>query len=137
MEPIVPDKYFYKIGEVAEITSLEPYVLRYWETEFHLKLTKTKNNQRLYQKKDIRRIQDIKQLLYDEKFTIKGAKKKLKDLSKKRREEKKKPLNQMGLLDNVKSFASDREILAKLKQDVESALDILDKEYQPFDNMKG
>jgi DNA-binding transcriptional MerR regulator len=137
MDPIIPDKYFYKIGEVAEITSLEPYVLRYWETEFHLKLTKTKNNQRLYQKKDIRRIQDIKKLLYEEKFTIKGAKKKLKDLSKVRREEKKKPKNQMGLLDNVKSFASDREVLSRLQQDVENALTILDKEYQPFDGPKG
>jgi DNA-binding transcriptional MerR regulator len=75
-------KLFYKIGEVAEMTGLEPYVLRYWEGEFNLKLTKSKNNQRLYQKKDIDQIHRIKALLYDEKFTIAGAKRKLRERKK-------------------------------------------------------
>lgn len=76
------EKMFYKIGEVAEMTSLEPYVLRYWEGEFNIRLTKSKNHQRLYQKKDIELIQRIKGLLYDEKFTIAGAKKRLRERKK-------------------------------------------------------
>lgn len=77
-ESSVPDKVFYKIGEVAEMTGVEPYVLRYWEKEFHLSLTKSKKNQRLFQKKDIEQIQKIKALLRNERFTIAGAKKRLK-----------------------------------------------------------
>ncbi len=76
----IPNKLFYKIGEVAQFIELEPYVLRYWEGEFNLKLAKSKNNQRLYQKKDIDQIFRIKKLLYDEKFTIAGAKKRLREL---------------------------------------------------------
>ena len=59
MKKGISEKLFYKIGEVAEITGLEPYVLRYWEGEFNLKLTKSKNQQRLYQKKDIDQIHRI------------------------------------------------------------------------------
>ncbi len=73
---------FYKIGEVAKITGLEPYVLRYWEGEFGLRLSKSKNQQRLYQKKDIEAIERIKTLLYEEKFTIKGAKRKMRERKK-------------------------------------------------------
>ncbi len=74
----IPQKLFYKIGDVGRITKLEPYVLRYWETEFpFLKPSKGKSGQRLYQKKDIEIILEIKRLLYDEKFTIEGVRKKL------------------------------------------------------------
>ncbi len=78
-----PDKLFYKIGEVAKITGVEPYVLRYWESEFKFKLSKSKNKQRLYQKKDIETVQKIKRLLYDERYTIEGARKKIKERRKK------------------------------------------------------
>ena len=82
MKNLTYSKLFYKIGEVAEMVDLEPYVLRYWEGEFNLRLTKSKNNQRLYQKKDIELIRRIKTLLYDEKYTIAGAKKKLRERKK-------------------------------------------------------
>ncbi|MBF0553080.1 MAG: MerR family transcriptional regulator [Nitrospirae bacterium] len=73
-----PHKLFYKIGEVSRITSLEPYVLRYWETEFgFLKPRKGKSKQRMYQKKDIEMLMEIKRLLYDERFTIEGVRKRL------------------------------------------------------------
>ncbi|MBF0517020.1 MAG: MerR family transcriptional regulator [Nitrospirae bacterium] len=73
-----PHKLFYKIGEVSRLTSLEPYVLRYWETEFgFLKPRKGKSKQRMYQKKDIEMLMEIKRLLYDERFTIEGVRKKL------------------------------------------------------------
>jgi DNA-binding transcriptional MerR regulator len=77
--PHRPSKLFYRIGEVSSITSLEPYVLRYWETEFpHLRPEKRKSGQRLYTKKDLDNILQVKQLLYESGYTISGARKKLK-----------------------------------------------------------
>ena len=130
VDTILPDKFFYKIGEVAELTSLEPYVLRYWETEFNIKLTKTKNAQRLYQKKDVLRIMEIKKLLYDEKFTIAGAKKRLREVTKEKNEGTK---NQMSLLGSVKSFASDRETMKKIQKEAEEILEILRADSATFD----
>jgi DNA-binding transcriptional MerR regulator len=74
----IPYKLFYKIGEVSRITKLEPYVLRYWETEFvFLRPRKGQSKQRMYQKKDIEILLEIKRLLYHERFTIEGVRKKL------------------------------------------------------------
>lgn len=78
MAELIPDKLYFKIGEVSRITGVEPYILRYWESEFKLvKPYRTKSNQRLYRKKDVESILKIKKMLYNEKFTIAGAKKKL------------------------------------------------------------
>lgn len=75
---LFPEKLFYKIGEVSKIVNVEPYVLRYWETEFpFLVPRKSKSGQRIYSKKDIDLILDIKRLLYEEKFTIDGARRKI------------------------------------------------------------
>lgn len=74
----LPNKLFYRIGEVSRLTGLEPYVLRYWETEFpQLKPEKGRSGQRVYKKEDIDRIVHIKQMLYSEGYTIAGARKKL------------------------------------------------------------
>ena len=68
------DKLYYSIGEVRAITDLEPHVLRYWETEFsQLKPKKNSGGQRAYQRKDIEMILRIKELLYEQGYTIKGA----------------------------------------------------------------
>lgn len=74
----IPSKLFFKIGEVCELTDTQPYVLRYWESEFPA-LAPAKNNsgQRIYRRRDIETILRIKTLLYEEGFTIAGAKKKL------------------------------------------------------------
>jgi len=80
--PLQPSRLFYRIGEVSRITGLEPYVLRYWETEFpHLRPEKRKSGQRLYTKKDLSNILHIKQLLYQDGYTITGAKKKIRSRS--------------------------------------------------------
>lgn len=72
------DKLFYKIGEVSSIAGVEPYVLRYWETEFpFLRPRKNKSGQRVYVKKDIELVLQIKRLLYQERFTIEGVRKRL------------------------------------------------------------
>ena len=75
------DRLYYRIGEVSRITGLKPHVLRYWESEFKvIKPYKAGSLQRLYRKKDLEIIQKIKKLLYEEGFTIAGAKKKIRDL---------------------------------------------------------
>ncbi|MFC1480661.1 MerR family transcriptional regulator [Candidatus Neomarinimicrobiota bacterium] len=67
-------KLYYSIGEVSDITHLKPYVLRYWETEFtNLSPSKNQAGNRVYTERDINRILEIKRLLYQEKFTIEGA----------------------------------------------------------------
>jgi DNA-binding transcriptional MerR regulator len=74
--PTIPDKMFFRIGEVAEITGVKPYVLRYWESEFRL-LHPNKNlsGQRVYRRRDVETVLEIKDLLHRRKFTIAGAKK--------------------------------------------------------------
>lgn len=73
-------KLYYSIREVSEITGLKQYVLRYWETEFpDLRPAKNRAGNRIYKQKDIDLIKRIKNLLYNEKFTIDGARKKMKE----------------------------------------------------------
>src|SRR6187455_333926 len=75
---VIPEKLFFKIGEVCELAGVQAHVLRYWESEFPM-LSPQKNNsgQRSYRRRDVEIALRIKQLLYDEMFTIAGAKKKL------------------------------------------------------------
>src|SRR4051794_6095785 len=74
----IPDKLFFKIGEVCEIAELEPYVLRFWETEFpNLAPEKSGSGHRVYRKKDVEMVLKIKELLYVRGFTIAGARKQL------------------------------------------------------------
>ena len=78
----IPDKPYFKIGEVAELAGVEPYVLRYWETEFrNIRPEKTRSKQRLYRKKDVETVLAIKRLLYDEGYRIDGAKRRLRELA--------------------------------------------------------
>ena len=79
----IPDKLFFTIREVSEITGVKSYILRYWEKQFKiLKPVRSIGGQRAYRKKDIEMVLMIQRLLYKEGFTIDGAKKKLKDLRK-------------------------------------------------------
>ncbi|MZG52558.1 MAG: MerR family transcriptional regulator [Nitrospinae bacterium] len=115
--PPIPDKLFFKIGEVAELAGIEQHVLRYWEEEIEaLKPKKNKSGQRLYQKKDVELIFEIKQLLYAEKFTVAGARKKLKQSKKKE--------TQLNIAFDRDDFV---ELKEEMKKDLESILNILDK----------
>jgi DNA-binding transcriptional MerR regulator len=80
----VPDnKRFFRIGEVSRIIGVKPYVLRYWETEFPtLRPKRADSRQRIYQREDIETIGEIKKLLYEEKLTIEGVRKRLKAIKK-------------------------------------------------------
>jgi len=76
----VPDKLYFKIGEVAKLVGVKPYVLRYWETEFSiLRPGKTRSKHRLYRRKDVDTLLEIRRLLYGERYTIEGAKRRLRD----------------------------------------------------------
>lgn len=78
MSVAIPDKVYFRIGEVGRILGVEPYVIRYWESEFKtLRPRRTRSDQRLYKRTDIEALLTIRDLLYKEKFTIAGAKKKL------------------------------------------------------------
>ena len=73
-EVVIPDKFYFKIGEVSAVVGLPAYVLRFWESEFkQIRPKRTSSGQRLYRKKDVFLILKIKDLLYNQKFTIPGA----------------------------------------------------------------
>jgi DNA-binding transcriptional MerR regulator len=73
-KPEIPDKLYFRIGEVARLCSVAPYVLRFWETEFaQLKPNKSGTGQRLYRRRDVEMALRVKRLLYDEGYTIAGA----------------------------------------------------------------
>jgi DNA-binding transcriptional MerR regulator len=117
-EPSIPEKLYYKIGEVSEITGIEPYVLRYWESEFRIvSPSRTHSKQRLYRKRDLELILEIKKLLYEEKFTIAGAKKKLQRIKGAKEQ-------QMKLELPEKKF---REALIRVKKELEDLRGLLSR----------
>lgn len=80
MDPEIPDKLYFRIGEVAALTGIKPHVLRYWESEFRtFRPNKSTTRQRLYQRKDIELVLRLKDLLYQQGFTIAGARKALRE----------------------------------------------------------
>ncbi|MBN2466884.1 MAG: MerR family transcriptional regulator [Deltaproteobacteria bacterium] len=112
----IPDKLYFRISEVSKLTELEPYILRYWETEFRLlKPIRTKSKHRLYKRKDVCIILEIKRLLYDQQFTIAGAKKRLEEIV--REEKNEDTANEPGdfkkvILDTLEELKSIRKFLA-------------------------
>ncbi len=78
--PELPDKLYFRIGEVAKLVGVKPYVLRYWETEFSIiRPGKTRARHRLYRRKDVESLLEIRRLLHTERYTIEGAKRRLRD----------------------------------------------------------
>src|SRR5215475_11789577 len=76
VDPEIPDKLYFRIGEVARLAGIKPYVLRFWETEFPgLGPKKSGTGHRLYRRKDVELVLEIKRLLYEKRFTIEGARK--------------------------------------------------------------
>ena len=74
--PEIPDKLYFRIGDVARLAGIKPYVLRFWETEFPgLGPKKSGTGHRLYRRKDVEMVLEIKRLLYEQRFTIEGARK--------------------------------------------------------------
>jgi DNA-binding transcriptional MerR regulator len=76
MDKRFPDKLFYRIGDVSDITGIKPHILRYWEAEFSgLHPRKNRAGQRIYERRDVELVLEIKKLLYEQRYTISGAKK--------------------------------------------------------------
>jgi len=81
-EERIPEKLYFRIGEASRIVGVKPYVLRFWEKEFDfVKPEKSSSKQRLYRRQDVVALCKIRQLLYEERYTIEGTRKKLKELS--------------------------------------------------------
>lgn len=101
------DKRFFRIGEVSRILGVEPYVLRYWESEFpQIQPLRADSNQRTYQRKDLEILIEVKRLLYEEKLTIEGAKRRLKQ--------------------PIEGFVpQDTEVLARVKRELQDVLGVL------------
>lgn len=119
--PISSERLYYRIGEVSRITGLKPHVLRYWESEFKLiKPYKVGSLQRLYRRKDLDLILKIKKLLYEEGFTIAGAKKKIRDIE--RTENR-----QMKLTWTERTFGGkDRELLIAIREELKGIRSLLE-----------
>ncbi len=112
MRDLKLNKMYYSITEVGELADLKPHILRYWESEFSsLRPKKNRAGNRIYRKKDIKMVFKIKKLLYEEGYTIEGAKRKLK-LMKQRGEKKKEDLS--GYKEALESIREDLEEMAKI-----------------------
>jgi DNA-binding transcriptional MerR regulator len=117
-DPIIPDKLYFRIGEVASLCRLPAYVLRFWETEFpQLKPVKSSTGQRMYRQRDVENVLRIKKLLYDEGFTIAGARAHLKA--------ELKPSQRQDGLPFPKPRSADH--LKKVRQGLQEILGILNK----------
>ncbi len=110
----IPQKLYYRIGEVAEIAGVKPHVLRYWETEFgFLSPRKNEGNQRTYTHQDLQKVLAIRKLLYEDRYTIAGAKKRF-------REEWKAARKGRAAVDR-------RLLLARLRGEVEALIGLLER----------
>ena len=119
--PISHERLYYRIGEVSQITGIKPHVLRYWESEFKvIKPHKGVSLQRLYRRKDLDLILKIKKLLYEEGFTISGAKKKIRDLE--RAENKQMKLK----LVERRSNGKDHELLLAIREELKGIRKMLE-----------
>lgn len=116
MKPKPIKKLYYSISEVSKLASLKQYVLRYWETEFpDLKPAKNRAGNRIYRLNDIKLVFSIKKLLYEEKYTIEGARQKLKAMHD----------NKSSQISIPFSETSKEDIIAEIKKDLQEVLDIL------------
>jgi DNA-binding transcriptional MerR regulator len=115
MNPKDPVQEFYSIGDVCNLTDLKPHVLRYWESQFKfLHPAKNRSGNRVYQRKEIELIMLVKQLLYEEKFTIDGARQKIDDYRKD------------GELRTAARAALDSQAIVALENDLKGILTILE-----------
>lgn len=117
-DPEIPNKLYFRIGEVARLAGIKPYVLRFWESEFNgLGPKKSGTGHRLYRRKDVELVLEIKRLLYEKRFTIEGARKVLQ--SKPKRETVKPPRKQAEL------FSGTATLFQELRRELNEILKLL------------
>ena len=101
-EVVIPDKLYFRIGEVSRLSRLPAYVLRFWETEFpQLRPTKSSTGQRMYRRRDVENVLAIKRLLYEEGFTIAGARQQLRAENKSGKEQPALPFSRKASQDGL------------------------------------
>lgn len=117
-EPVIPDRLYFRIGEVAKLCKLPAYVLRFWETEFpQLKPVKGSTGQRMYRQRDVENVLRIRKLLYEEGFTIAGARQHLKSENKPAKQQTGLPFPKSGRKEGLKKVRQGlQEILVILKK---------------------
>lgn len=122
--PQIPDRLYFRIGDVSELLGVEPYVLRFWESEFPMLQPKKGNTgHREYKRKDVELLLEIKRLLYDEGFTISGARKALKDRL--RPGKKKSNAGDSGQMPLISHAAPSRPALQAMKKEIREILAML------------
>jgi DNA-binding transcriptional MerR regulator len=118
--PVIPDRLYFRIGEVSRLVGVKPYVLRYWESEFPaLAPKKSSTGQRLYRRRDVELLLEIKRLLYEKRFTLEGARK---HLANARRERKRRP-DRASRQNSL--FETSPEALAQIRTDLAEILKLL------------
>lgn len=121
-DPEIPNKLYFRIGEVAKLAGIKPYVLRFWESEFSgLGPKKSGTGQRLYRRKDVELVLEIKRLLYEKRFTIEGARKML-DSKPKREPVKRDPRRQADL------FPSTYALYQEVRKELSEILELLNRQ---------
>ena len=124
--PAIPNRLFFRIGDVAELAGVETHVLRFWEAEFpRLSPKKTSTAQRQYRRKDVAAILEIKRLLYDEGYTIAGARKVLRQRAKNKRKAPK--LKAQPALLFSEPPAANLKALVAIKQELRDILTLLER----------
>ncbi|HEX3684816.1 MAG TPA: MerR family transcriptional regulator [Bryobacteraceae bacterium] len=114
-DPEIPNKLYFRIGEVAKLAGIKPYVLRFWESEFSgLGPKKSGTGQRLYRRKDVELVLEIKRLLYEKRFTIEGARKMLEAKPKREAAKRETPRRQADLFSNT--YALYQEVRRELSE---------------------
>jgi DNA-binding transcriptional MerR regulator len=118
--PQIPDKLYFRIGEVSRLVGVPASVLRYWETEFpSLAPKKSGKGHRLYRRKDIELLLEVKRLLYQERYTIEGARKRLESRAKNRARKQALPQAQSAL------FGAPPALLEELRRELQAILELL------------
>jgi DNA-binding transcriptional MerR regulator len=120
----IPDKLYFRIGEVARLAGIKPYVLRFWETEFpSLGPKKSGTGHRLYRRKEVEMVLEIKRLLYEKRFTIEGARKFLDTRGKTEPARPAKPAKRAKVQADL--FSDDSPVLDVVRKELRAIADIL------------
>lgn len=121
--PEIPDKLYFRIGEVAKLAGIKPYVLRFWESEFSgLGPKKSGTGHRLYRRKDVELVLEIKRLLYEKRFTIEGARKVLESKPKRTGQKA------IGRRDQGELFSTGSELLQEVRRELTGILRLMEDE---------
>lgn len=122
----IPDKLYFRIGEVSQLAGVKPYVLRFWENEFpSLVPRKSGTGQRLYRRKDVETVLEIKRLLYEKRFTIEGARKFLESRGKPATEAAPARSRKRSRSEPPQLFTSANPVLEDVRRELRAILELL------------